>query len=208
MATIAICIPARGQMEVGTAFDLARMVNHIARNTEHQVNLYTSMGTLIFDQRNNMVESALEEGADYVLFIDADMRFPRDTLERLIAHGKGIVGVNATTRSSPVKATAKTLEIEAGGTCNWKQISSKNKTGIQKADGIGCGVMLISKETLNAMVKPWFFFELLPENKLLGEDIYFCIKAKDVGIDTYIDHDLSKEIGHVGNYTYGWHDIS
>jgi glycosyltransferase involved in cell wall biosynthesis len=195
-------------MEVGTAFDLARMVNHIARNTEHQVNLYTSMGTLIFDQRNNMVESALEEGADYVLFIDADMRFPRDTLERLIVHGKGIIGVNATTRSSPVKATAKTLEIEADGTCNWKQISSKNKTGIQKADGIGCGVMLISKETLNAMVKPWFFFELLPENKLLGEDIYFCIKAKDVGVDTYIDHDLSKEIGHVGNYTYGWHDIN
>jgi glycosyltransferase involved in cell wall biosynthesis len=195
-------------MEVGTAFDLARMVNHIARNTEHEVNLYTSMGTLIFDQRNNMVESALEEGADYVLFIDADMRFPKDTLERLIAHGKGIIGVNATTRSSPVKATAKTLEIDEDGTCNWKQISSKNKTGIQQADGIGCGVMLISKETLNAIPKPWFFFELLPENKLLGEDIYFCIKAKDVGIDTFIDHDLSQEIGHVGNYTYGWHDIN
>jgi glycosyltransferase involved in cell wall biosynthesis len=195
-------------MEVGTAFDLARMVNHIARNTKHEVNLYTSMGTLIFDQRNNMVESALEEGADYVLFIDADMRFPKDTLERLIAHGKGIIGVNATTRSAPVKATAKTLEIDEDGTCNWKQISSKNKTGIQKADGIGCGVMLISKETLNAIPKPWFFFELLPENKLLGEDIYFCIKAKDVGIDTFIDHDLSQEIGHVGNYTYGWHDIN
>jgi glycosyltransferase involved in cell wall biosynthesis len=155
-----------------------------------------------------MVESALEEGADYVLFIDADMRFPKDTLERLIAHGKGIIGVNATTRSSPVKATAKTLEIDEDGTCNWKQISSKNKTGIQQADGIGCGVMLISKETLNAIPKPWFFFELLPENKLLGEDIYFCIKAKDVGIDTFIDHDLSQEIGHVGNYTYGWHDIN
>jgi glycosyltransferase involved in cell wall biosynthesis len=195
-------------MEVGTAFDLARMVNHIARNTKHEVNLYTSMGTLIFDQRNNMVESALEEGADYVLFIDADMRFPKDTLERLIVHGKGIIGVNATTRSAPVKATAKTLEIDEDGTCNWKQISSKNKTGIQKADGIGCGVMLISKETLNAIPKPWFFFELLPENKLLGEDIYFCIKAKDVGIDTFIDHDLSQEIGHVGNYTYGWHDIN
>jgi glycosyltransferase involved in cell wall biosynthesis len=195
-------------MEVGTAFDLARMVNHVARNTKHKVNLYTSMGTLIFDQRNNMVESALEEGADYVLFIDADMRFPKDTLERLLKHNKGIIGVNATTRSVPVKATAKTLEIEEDGTCNWKQISSKNKTGIEKADGIGCGVMLISKHTLTTIPKPWFFFELLPENKLLGEDIYFCIKAKDAGIETFIDHDLSQEIGHVGNYTYGWHDIS
>jgi hypothetical protein len=43
MATIAICIPARGQMEVGTAFDLARMVNHIARNTEHEVNGYSDI---------------------------------------------------------------------------------------------------------------------------------------------------------------------
>lgn len=207
MATIAICIPARGQMEVGTAFDLARMVNHVVRNTEHTINLYTSMGTLIFDQRNNMVEDALAEGADYILFIDADMRFPRDTIERLIAHGKWIVGVNATTRSVPVKATAKNLVIDEEGACNWKQISSKNKTGIEQADGIGCGVMLISKETLEAIQKPWFFFELLPENKLLGEDIYFCIKAKDAGIETFIDHDLSQEIGHVGNYTYGWHDI-
>lgn len=207
MATIAICIPARGQMEVGTAFDLARMVNHVVRNTEHTINLYTSMGTLIFDQRNNMVDDALAEGADYILFIDADMRFPRDTIERLIAHGKGIVGVNATTRSVPVKATAKNLVIDEEGACNWKQISSKNKTGIEQADGIGCGVMLISKETLEAIQKPWFFFELLPENKLLGEDIYFCIKAKDAGIETFIDHDLSQEIGHVGNYTYGWHDI-
>ena len=208
MKTVAICIPARGQMEVGTAFDLARMVNHVARKGEIQVNLYTSMGTLIFDQRNNMVESALEEGADYVLFIDADMRFPKDTLERLISHNKGIVGVNATTRSVPVKATAKHLIIDSDGTCNWKQISSKNKTGLQMADGIGCGVMLISRETLEKIEKPWFFFELLPENKLLGEDIYFCVKAKDVGIDTFIDHDLSQEIGHVGSYTYGWHDIS
>jgi hypothetical protein len=34
------------------------------------------------------------------------------------------------------------------------------------------------------------------------------VKAKDAGIDTFIDHDLSQEIGHVGSYTYGWHDIS
>ena len=207
MKTVAICIPARGQMEVGTAFDLARMVNYEARKGDIQINLYTSMGTLIFDQRNNMCQSALEEGADFVLFIDADMRFPKDTLERLISHNKGIVGVNATTRSIPVKATAKHLLIESDGTCSWKQISSKGKTGLEVADGIGCGVMLISREVLERMDEPWFFFELLPENKLLGEDIYFCVKAKDIGFDTFIDHDLSQQIGHIGSYTYGWKDI-
>jgi hypothetical protein len=41
----------------------------------------------------------------------------------------------------------------------------------------------------------------------LGEDIYFCIKAKDAGFDTWVDHDLSKGIKHIGQYVYGWHNI-
>jgi hypothetical protein len=43
---------------------------------------------------------------------------------------------------------------------------------------------------------------------LLGEDVYFCIKAKDAGFDTYLDHHLSNAIGHVGSYTYSWNDYN
>jgi type I restriction enzyme M protein len=35
------------------------------------------MGTLIFDQRNNMVESALEDGCSHILFIDASNDFEK-----------------------------------------------------------------------------------------------------------------------------------
>ena len=204
---IGICIPARGQIEVSTAFDLASMVNFDAKNTKNDINLYTAHGTLIFDQRNNMVKTALKERCDYILFIDADMRFPKDTLRRLLAHKKDIVGVNATTRSEPVKPTAKILEIEEDGTCNWKPIFSNAENGISKADGIGCGVMLIKASVFSKIEFSYFYFEALPGDKLLGEDIYFCVKAKDAGIETWVDHDLSKQIGHVGNYTYGWHNI-
>jgi len=204
---VGICIPARGQMEVTTAFDLASMVNYDAKNTKNDINLYTASGTLIFDQRNNMVKAALNEKCDYILFIDADMRFPKTTLKRLLAHKKDIIGVNATTRSEPVKPTAKNLEIQEDGSCNWLPIFSNVEKGISKADGIGCGVMLIKASVFNKIEFPYFYFEQLPNGKLLGEDIYFCVKAKDAGIETYVDHDLSIEIGHVGNYTYGWHNI-
>jgi len=80
MSKVGICIPARGQVEVGTAFDLAALVNYTNKNSKVEVNLYTSMGTLIFDQRNNMVQSALDDGCTHILFIDADMRFPKDSL--------------------------------------------------------------------------------------------------------------------------------
>jgi hypothetical protein len=206
MSKVGICIPARGQVEIGTAFDLAALVNYTNKNSRIEIKLYTSMGTLIFDQRNNMVETALQDGCTHILFIDADMRFPNDSLIRLLRHNKGIVGVNATTRSEPVKPTAKKLEVREDSVV-WHPVWSKEATGIEIVDGIGCGVMLIDAEVIKGIEKPYFYFEQLPNHKILGEDIYFCIKASDAGYQTYVDHDLSKEIKHIGSYQYGWHNI-
>ena len=204
---IAICIPARGQMEVTTAFDLTMMAAYMAGKKNIDLNVYTSQGTLIFDQRNSLVRTAVEEKCDYILFIDADMRFPKTTLERLLAHKKDIIGVNATTRMMPPKPTARNIQINEDGSVDWLEVFSNKEKGISKVDAIGCGVMLIKTSCLKNIPQPYFYFEQLSKGKLLGEDIYFCIKAKDAGIDTWVDHDLSMEIGHVGSYTYGWDDI-
>ena len=204
---IAILIPARGQMEVATAFDLVAMCAYTIKTTKHDIDLFTSAGTLIFDQRNNLVKTALEVKADYLLFVDADMRFPKDTLKILMAHDKDIIGVNATTRSEPVKPTAKNMLINEDGSIDWMPIYSNDKTGIEKADGIGCGIMLIKRKVVETIEEPYFYFEQLPGNRILGEDIYFCVKAKDAGFETWVDHDLSKQIKHIGQYVYGWHNI-
>ena len=205
---VAVCIPSRGEMEIGTAFDLSTMVGYDARFRKGETALYTVNGTLIFDQREKLAKEALNEGADYILWIDADMRFPKNTIERLLAHNKDIVGVNATTRSIPIKATAKNLEIDVENKVNsWVQVSSKGKTGIEKVTSIGCGVMLVKADVFRKTPQPWFWFEMLPGDKLLGEDVYFCVKAYDAGFDTWVDHGLSNEIGHIGSYTFGWHDI-
>jgi cellulose synthase/poly-beta-1,6-N-acetylglucosamine synthase-like glycosyltransferase len=204
---VAICIPARGQMEVTTAFDLTMMAAYMAGKKNIDLNVYTSQGTLIFDQRNSLVHTAVVEKCDYILFIDADMRFPKNTLERLLSHKKDIIGVNATTRMMPPKPTARNIQINEDGSVDWLEIFSNKEKGIGKVDAIGCGVMLIKTSCLKDIPQPYFYFEQLLKGKLLGEDIYFCIKAKDAGIDTWVDHDLSMEIGHVGSYTYGWDDI-
>lgn len=194
-------------MEVTTAFDLTMMSAYMASKKNIDLNVYTSQGTLIFDQRNSLVRTAVEEKCDYILFIDADMRFPKTTLERLLAHNKDIIGVNATTRMMPPKPTARNIQINDDGSVDWLEVFSNKEKGISKVDAIGCGVMLIKTSCLKNIPQPYFYFEQLLKGKLLGEDIYFCIKAKDAGIDTWVDHDLSMEIGHVGSYTYGWDDI-
>lgn len=206
---VAICIPSRGEMEIGTAFDLAVMCGYDSRYRKHgEQGIYTVAGTLIFDQREKLAAAALNEGADYILWIDADMRFPKNTIERLIRHNKDIVGVNATTRSIPVRATAKNLLIDFERKENhWKPVSSKGKTGLERVTAIGCGVMMVKREVFEKTPRPWFWFEVLPGDKLLGEDVYFCVKANDAGFETWVDHELSNEIGHVGQYTFSWADV-
>jgi cellulose synthase/poly-beta-1,6-N-acetylglucosamine synthase-like glycosyltransferase len=194
-------------MEVATAFDLAALVGFMVKTTKHDVDIYTAAGTLIFDQRNKLVKTSLEAKCDYIVFIDADMRFPKDTIMRLLRHQKDIIGVNATTRTEPVIPTAKNLTINEDGSCTWLPIYSNSFSGISQADGIGCGVMMIKASVFAKLQEPYFYFEQLPDNKILGEDIYFCIKAKDAGIDTWVDHDLSMDIKHIGQYTYSWANI-
>ena len=207
MSRIAICVPSRGgQMEVATGFDICAMTGYTLKNTKHELNFYTAMGTLIFDQRNSIVETAIKDRCDYVLFIDGDMRFPKDTIIRLLKHNKDIVEVLGC-RSEPVKPTAKNFQIGEDGKVSWFPIYSKGRKGIEKADGIGCGVILIKIDVFKNMEMPYYFFETLQKKAVLGEDIYFCIKAKDAGFDTWVDHDLSMEIGHVGSYIYGWQNI-
>jgi hypothetical protein len=54
------------------------------------------------------------------------------------------------------------------------------------------------------MDAPWFH---IPWNEKelkfdCGEDIYFCRKARKAGHKIYLDHDLSKEIAHIGQYEF------
>jgi cellulose synthase/poly-beta-1,6-N-acetylglucosamine synthase-like glycosyltransferase len=205
---VGICIPSRGDMMIGTAFDLATMCGYDSRFREGDQAIYTVNGTLIFDQRNKLAQAALDDNCDYVLWVDADMRFPKNTLERLLAHDKDIVGVNATTRAVPVKPTAKNLTIDYEKKENhWLPVDSKGKTGIEQVTAIGCGVMLVKRKVFEQTPKPWFYFYELPGGKTLGEDVHFCVAAHDAGFETWVDHGLSQEIGHIGQYTYTWGDV-
>ena len=153
---IGICIPSRGDMAIGTAFDLAVMSAFDAKHRDGELGVYTVNGTLIFDQRQKLAQAALDDGCEYVLWIDADMRFPKTTIERLLSHKKDICGVNATTRTIPVKSTAKNLVVDFEDKSNtWVGISSKGKKGIERVSSIGCGVMLVHKSVLEKTPQPW-----------------------------------------------------
>jgi hypothetical protein len=204
---VAICVPCRDTVMTGFAFDLAKLcayegVTRCAKGGSLMI--YQVPGTLIFNQRERLAEEALKDGADAILWIDSDMRFPKDALQILLSRKLPIVGVNATTRRFPVLPTALDYDQE---TKDLVKVTSKDKTGLEQVLGLGFGMVLIRKEVFQKVEKPWFWFEQTDKGGTIGEDIYFCVKAFDKGFKTVLDHDLSKHIRHIGTYEYGWDDV-
>jgi GT2 family glycosyltransferase len=166
-------------------------------------------GTLIFDQREKLAQVALKEGCDAVLFIDSDMRFPHDLITIMLSREVDIVGVNAVTRRKPSFPTAKLLvksEDEKGIRHHWSNVDSRGKEGMEVVTAVGFGAVMIRKKVFETLTVPWFDAGWGPTG-VVGEDVFFCVKAGDAGIDTYVDHELSMHIRHIGTHEYSWDDV-
>lgn len=198
---LAICLPCRDIVNTGFAYDLARLTaywsaNHVPKGGA--LHLFTSQGTLIADQRENLVKEALKVEADYILFLDTDMRFPKDVFDRLAAHGQPIVAANYSTRGLPAKPVAF-----SNARCNEYVYTAADSRGLQEVYAVGMGVMLIKADVFRTMPMPWFQIGYSTKNgALFGEDIHFCHKAAANGFKTQIDHDVSREVRHIGSFEF------
>jgi hypothetical protein len=193
-AHVAICVPARDMVSAGFAFDLARLVGA----ADCDVSLLTSMGTLIVNQRTDLAKDAIKMGASHILYLDSDMRFPKDTLARLLAHDQGIVAANYATRKFPIQPVTFATDTD-----NTRVYTNPESTGLESVAAAGMGVMLVKTEVFDKIGLPYFMIGYSPKNQdYTGEDIFFCRKARQAGFEVFIDHDLSKEIKHTGSLDF------
>ena len=186
---ICIATPTRGQIEASTASDIVQLMKH-----SPEADWALSFGSIIANNRTLLVHTAVKAKATHLLFIDTDMRFPKDTLERLLAHKKDIVGVNCKQRTRDEYISTK------GG----KFVTSKGKTGLEEVDTTGLGCTLIDMNVFTSPVRglpPNCFAQPFDNSTgmFVGEDVYFCTIARDKGFKVWIDHDLSNEVKHIGS---------
>ena len=187
---VAICLPCRDMVNAGFAYDLAGMTAY----TQVPLFLLQSQGTLIANQRTELIKNALEEDVTHILFVDTDRRFPMSTLERLIAHDKDIVAVNYPTRKFPIQPVAF-----ANDQTNERVFTEKDSTGLESVASVGMGIMLIKASIFDKIKLPYFMIGFsAAHQEYTGEDIFFCRKARAAGYEVFIDHNLSKEVRHTG----------
>ena len=200
MNYIAVCTPARDMVHTMYSYDLVNMVAYHTLNTNDAVSLKISQGTLIANQRAELSLDAMREGCTHILFIDSDMRFPQDMIGRLLKHDLDIVATNCARRRMPTGPTAQLYKENGERELVWTMPES---TGLQEVGSVGMGVMLIKANVFEALAEPWFETPWRVDKRgYIGEDVYFCQKAAAAGFKIWIDHDVSKEIGHIGTFEF------
>ena len=158
---------------------------NLAKHYE-DVEIIIQQGALVHLNRELIVIEAKKRECSHLLFVDSDMVFSFAVLERLLLADKDIVAGLFHYKRSPKEAVCKPN----------KEIPDK----LFKCDWVGTGCILIRMEVFEKIKRPWFFFE--PPNKEggIGEDIWFCRKAKEAGYNIWIEPEAP--VGHLGLKIY------
>lgn len=193
---LAVCIPARDQMHTATAFDLWNLSQHLS-SCAIDSKLFVSPGTLIANQRHELVKSAQDWGATHVMFIDSDMTFDPECVTKLLQHDQLIVGAAYSKRVEPLITTAW-HSIDDWDT--WVRIYADSPTLLQ-VEAMALGFCLIKTEVFDRIELPWFQLGFY-SGQYTGEDIEFFRKAKQSGVPVFMDTKVTRQIGHLGTYDF------
>lgn len=162
-------------------------------------------GTSIESNRN-VALSHMKKEAQWVYTIDDDHSFKPDTLMRLLNRMYSIDEIDilqglCMTRKAPFQPYAymRDPDFHEWGTryisAHWSDIPI---TGVSEWDACGTGGMLIRRRVIDAMAFPWFEAGKTAKDHI-GEDLYFCTKAKELGYRVWVDSDV--RTGHMTIHT-------
>lgn len=135
---------------------------------------------------------------DYVFFVDSDIVLPKDALQKLLAANKDIIsGLYLQ------KHDKNLLEIYFDTDRGQVNVNADDLVGkgIVRISGCGFGCVLVKRKVFIDMEYPHFYYtSALSMEETVSEDVYFCNKAKKLGIDIYADTSLLCE--HIGVHKY------
>jgi predicted SAM-dependent methyltransferase len=190
---VACPCPTRS-MSRETAIALRNLAYPMFGNPIH----YSPDGLEVGDARNFIVEQALKDGVEWLLFLDYDVAPPANALVKLLDLKTDIAAGVYNSKAVP----SYPLIYVKG----WNYAFEDWIEGdLIKADGAGMGCTLIKMDVFKKIKRPWFrtVKGYSPHNlEILGhltEDIYFCEKAKAAGYDIIID--TSVQCSHVDTRT-------
>lgn len=208
---INIVVPTHDIVPAMFAYDLAQLQGFTVASMpgDTAIGLTFLPGTYIQCARQELMQHCLDEGDDYILWLDSDMRFPKETFAHLIQHRVAMVGANYSKRALNSEPVAiKHVGRAGSGHTPERLYPDEEATGLIEVESVGFGVLLMRMADFKNLPPltqgPWFeqtYDAAL--NQWTGEDTFFCeLVRKKLGIKVMVDQDLSQACLHIGQMEY------
>jgi hypothetical protein len=214
---IAICIPRHGDTKGEFTVSLARMVAYTmaagiptpSGPRKPDIEIFSISSSDLPQNRTNLLKKAMAWQARYLLWLDSDHVFPRDSLLRLIAHGLPVIGCNQPRRSDPTGPVAVRINEQGEMEHVWTTAELAKQNVVEQVHHVGLAFCLIDmlvflqvKEHVDKGVgwDQWNPFDrrLLPGTTArMGEDASFFAELREAGVKVHVDHGLSWQVGHI-----------
>lgn len=208
MTKLMIATPAYdGKVFVPYAVALSETVLLLAKhNIEVQIHITTS-GSLLVAERNRILQTFMDSDCTHILCIDSDLGWPAQAVLAMINHDvEFVAGVYPSRGENSFMFRA---------TLNPDESLIKSDNNLLSMQYIPAGFMLLKRSAIEKMkekfpelyyepkaesmkfAKAWMLFNTeIWEGEFWGEDYVFCRKAREAGIDIWVDPLI--EFDHAG----------
>ncbi len=188
---ILIAVPCMDQVP----FTFAQSLSTLEKIGECKLDMKS--GSLIYTSRNSLAMRAIQMEADYVFWLDSDMVFKSDTLVRMMDTLKKndldiLTGLYF--RRVPPYSPVLFDKLEQNGEIT--EFAEFNRSPDERFVVGGCGFGCVLMKTdvfFDVQSKFGNMFAPMGNN---GEDVAFCIRARDCGYKIYCEPSIV--CGHVG----------
>ena len=196
-----ICIPNTGTILTLT---VASMLNlQMPENCEIAYNMIANC--LVHEARDSQAIHSIENDVDYLFFLDSDMMPAPSTLVQLMSHDKDIVSAMCFKRNPPFQpcfyTKASIKKGEDGKIIPIMESALAPETwdneGLVNVEAVGMACCLIKVDVFKKLEGGNWFFPL----PRIGEDLTFCMKARQAGFKIYVD--LGLNCHHLGYVPFG-----
>ena len=158
------------------------------------------VGSLVYNARNNLARQAVKSEADWVLWLDSDMVFGPDLLQRMLKvcteNDIDFLTALCFRRKPPYTPTLFDRLEKTDKGASYTALMSVPEGRFQVGGCGFAGVLMSMDVLLSVMAK--FNGRMFEPIDGFGEDVAFCWRARQCGYDIWCDSDI--ELGHVGSF--------
>ena len=199
-----IAIPCMDALDVRFVESLTRLEG------VGDVDIAFQPSSLIYHARNHLAMKAIEGRYDYTMWLDSDMVFEPDLMERLSARldegHEFVSGVYYTRKKPSVPVILsrcridRSLGVPIPDTKRCEEIPEE----LFEIEGCGFGCVMMTTKLIEDVMNEYGLFPFYPQVGF-GEDLAFCLRVRELGRKIMCDGTI--RCRHTGFYEYSEKDM-